>query len=61
VSGITEEGAWLFWFFGAFFLTLAFVFVAADEDSKWRKPIFAVWCAWTLPPFVAAWVRLVLS
>ncbi len=61
MSGITEEGAWLFWFFGAFFLTCALQFVAAKDDSRWRKPIFAAWCAWVLPPFVAAWLRLMLS
>ncbi len=61
MSGITEEGAWLFWFFGAFFLTCALACVAADEDSRWRKPICLAWLAWTLPPFIAAWVRLVLS
>jgi hypothetical protein len=61
MSGMTEEAAWAFWFGGAFVLSCALMIVAIEDVKRWLKPIIAAWCVWVLPPFVAAWVRLVLS
>ena len=61
MSGMTEDGAWALWIGGAFFLSCALMFVGMGVVKRWQKPIFAAWCVWVLPPFIAAWVRLVLS
>jgi hypothetical protein len=76
VTGMTVGGAWFLWSIGLVLLSSA-LFVTEEEEklnnwrkqnnlpygkpSRWLKPIIAVWCAWTLPPFVAAWLRLMLS
>jgi len=76
VSGMTVGGAWFLWGVGLVLFSSAW-FVTEEEEnlnnwrkqnnlpygkpSRWLKPIIAVWCVWTLPPFVAAWLRLVLS
>ena len=58
---MNEEAAWALWICGAFLLSCAWCFAAVESPSRWLKTIIAVWCLWTLPPFVAAWLRLMLS
>jgi hypothetical protein len=73
---MTEDGAWFLWGVGVLLLSCAWGAMGErenlnhwrkqnnlpyDKDSRWLKTIIAVWCAWVLPPFIAAWVRLVLS
>jgi hypothetical protein len=61
MSGMTEDGAWFLWGAGVFLLSCVYGAAESEKNSRWIKPIIAIWCAWTLPPFVAAWLRLMLS
>jgi hypothetical protein len=56
---MTGDDAWLLWGAGVFLLSC--VYAATENDSRWIKTIIAIGCVWTLPPFVAAWLRLMLS
>ena len=59
MSNMTGDDAWLLWGAGVFLLSC--VYAATENDSRWIKTIIAIGCVWTLPPFVAAWLRLMLS